>query len=179
MTSIIVISKPCAPAQPTISARSYSFTPFSATAFSLIANPAFLAASKPARTLSRSPQRVMLRNLSGSSVSIEILRRLTPASTNSSAILCNWLPFVVIVSSSRLPDLTSAPRLRINCMILRRTKGSPPVRRILRVPIAINLRHTCSSSSSDSSSDFGRNVISSAMQYTQRKSQRSVTDTRI
>ena len=63
-------------------------------------------------------------------------------------------------------------------MMPRRTKGSPPVSRNLRTPLATNAEHSRSSSSSDSRSALGRNAMFSDMQYTQRKSQRSVTDTR-
>ena len=46
----------------------------------------------------------------------------------------------------------------------RRTRGSPPVIRILRVPIATNAEQSRSSSSSVSNSRLGKKVISSAMQ---------------
>ena len=59
-------------------AISSSLTPLSATALILTFRPAACAASMPASTLSRSPQRVMARNLSGSSVSSETLMRSTP-----------------------------------------------------------------------------------------------------
>ena len=62
--------------------------------------------------------------------------------------------------------------------MLRRTSGSPPVSRILRTPRSMKAVHSRSSSSSVSSSFFGRKVMFSAMQYTQRKSHRSVTETR-
>ena len=83
-----------------------------------------------------------------------------------------------MVTSSSAPDATSSPNDAISCMILRRTNGSPPVRRIFLVPTAMNLLQTMSNSSSVNSSAFGRKFIFSAMQYTQRKSQRSVTETR-
>jgi hypothetical protein len=63
-------------------------------------------------------------------------------------------------------------------MMSRRTKGSPPVSRSLRTPSDTKAEQTRSSSSRLRISDLGRKVMSSAMQYTQRKSQRSVTDTR-
>ena len=59
---------------------SSSFMFFSATALILTARPAARAASMPASTLSRSPQRVMARNFAGSSVSSETLMRRTPQS---------------------------------------------------------------------------------------------------
>ena len=63
-------------------------------------------------------------------------------------------------------------------MMPRRTSGSPPVSRSLRTPRTTKALHSRSSSSSVSRSAFGRNAMFSAMQYTQRKSQRSVTETR-
>ena len=63
-------------------------------------------------------------------------------------------------------------------MMPRRTSGSPPVRRSLLTPLAMKALHSRSSSSRLSRSAFGRNVMCSDMQYTQRKSQRSVTETR-
>ena len=63
-------------------------------------------------------------------------------------------------------------------MMFLRTSGSPPVMRSLRTPLATNAEQTRSSSSSDSRSFFGRKVMCSDMQYEQRKSQRSVTETR-
>ena len=164
MTSIMVMSNPSSPHQASMSPRSVSLPPFRATALIFTSRPADCAARSPARTLSRSPHLVICRNLSGSSVSSEMFTRRTPASTRSSAILTSWLPFVVIVSSSSSPALTSAPRARISCMMLRLTSGSPPVRRILRTPAAMNRRHIDSSSSRVKSSALGRKVISSAMQ---------------
>ena len=49
-------------------------------------------------------------------------------------------------------------------MMSRRTTGSPPVIRILRVPISMNAEQSRSSSSSVRSSRLGRNVMYSAMQ---------------
>ena len=68
------------------SPSSSSFTPLSATALILTARPAFCAASMPASTLSSSPQRVIARNLSGSSVSSDTLMRFTPQSASSARI---------------------------------------------------------------------------------------------
>ena len=49
-------------------------------------------------------------------------------------------------------------------MIPRRTSGSPPVSRSLRTPLAMKAEHSRSSSSSESTSAFGRNVMFSDMQ---------------
>ncbi len=46
----------------------------------------------------------------------------------------------------------------------RRTSGSPPVTRIRRVPIPMKTAASRASSSSDRTSGFGRNTMSSAMQ---------------
>ena len=164
ITSMMVMSKPCSPHQVSMSPSSSSLPPFSATALIFTLSPASRAASSPAMTLARSPQRVIARNRSGSSVSSEMLTRRTPASNSSPAIFASWLPLVVMVSSSSRPDFTSAPILRISCMMLRRTSGSPPVSLILRTPAAMKRRHSVSSSSSARRSFLGRKVISSAMQ---------------
>ncbi|MNT80154.1 hypothetical protein D3C72_2195810 [compost metagenome] len=63
-------------------------------------------------------------------------------------------------------------------MMSRRTSGSPPVSLILVTPRAMKAPAIASTSSKLSTSFLGRKVISSAMQYTQRKSQRSVTEMR-
>ena len=57
----------------------------------------------PASTLSSSPQRVMARNLSGSSVSSETLTRSTPQALSSAAYFASCEPLVVSVSSSSAP----------------------------------------------------------------------------
>ena len=62
----------------------------------------------PAITLSSSPQRVMARNLSGSSVSSETLMRLTPCAASSAAYFGSCEPLVVSVSSSRAPVVEMA-----------------------------------------------------------------------
>ena len=49
-------------------------------------------------------------------------------------------------------------------MMPRRTSGSPPVSRSLRTPLATKALHSRSSSSSVSSSAFGRNAMCSDMQ---------------
>ena len=87
---------------------SSSFMSFSATALILTARPAARAASMPARTLSRSPQRVMARNFSGSSVSSETLMRRTPQSASSPAKRASCEPLVVSVSSSSAPEAEMA-----------------------------------------------------------------------
>ena len=67
---------------------SSSLTPLSATALILTLSPARCAASIPFRTLSSSPQRVMVRNLSASSVSSETLMRLTPSASKLVRVFC-------------------------------------------------------------------------------------------
>ena len=57
------------------------------------------------------------------------------------------------------------------------TKGSPPVILNLFIPISIKTEQTLSNSSNVNKSCLGKNCIFSDMQYTQRKSQRSVTET--
>ena len=149
-----------------------------ATVFILTCNPAFVAAFKPANTLFKSPQRVTCLNFSGSKVSKETLIRLTPQSTSSWANLDSWLPFVVKVKSSSAPESKWRLMACIKLMILRRTRGSPPVKRSCLTPFRMNAEHKRSNSSSDRTSFFGKKFMSSDMQYTQRKSHRSVTDIR-
>ena len=115
-------------------------------------------------TLSRSPQRVMARNFSLSSVSIDTLMRFTPHSASSAACLASWLPLVVKVSSSSAPLSRWRDRERTSDMTFLRTSGSPPVRRSFLTPRPTKALHSRSSSSSDSTSALGRNVMSSAMQ---------------
>src|SRR5262249_2859704 len=93
--------RPCA--HSSSAGNSSSFTPLRATALILTLSPAACAASMPAKTLSSSPQRVMARNLSGSSVSSETLMRRTPWPTSSSAYFATCDPLVVSVSSSSAP----------------------------------------------------------------------------
>ena len=71
--------------------------PSSATALILIFRPAACAASIPAITWSSAPQRVMARNLSGSSVSSDTLIRRTPWAASSAAYLASCEPLVVSV----------------------------------------------------------------------------------
>ena len=168
--------RPCA--QRSMSGNSASLKPLSATALSLILRPARSAASMPVITRERSPHRVIARNLSGSSVSTDTLMRLTPQSASSSAKRASCDPLVVRVSSSSAPLSRWRESWRTRCMMFLRTSGSPPVSLSLRTPFSTKTVHSRSSSSRLSRSRFGRNVMSSAMQYVQRKSQRSVTDTR-
>ncbi len=65
MTSMKVRSKPRPCAQATSAGASSSLKPLSATALSLTFRPAWRAASMPAMTLARSPQRVTARNFVG------------------------------------------------------------------------------------------------------------------
>ena len=112
ITSMKVRSMPRPCAQSTRSASSSSLTPLSATALILTLRPAACAASMPASTLSRSPQRVMARNLSGierverdvdalDAAALRARRRISPS--------CE--PLVVSVSSSSAP-LLQMPRQR-------------------------------------------------------------------
>ena len=178
MTSIRVRSKPRSPHQAMRVSNSSSLTPLRATVLILTSSPAAVAASMPSSTRSSWPQRVTAAKRRASRVSRETLTRRTPQSARSDAYLASRLPLVVSVSSSRPPRSRWRDRLRNKAMMSRLTSGSPPVRRNLRTPLSIKALHRRSSSSRLSSSALGRKVISSAMQYWQRKSQRSVTETR-
>ncbi len=85
-------------------------------------------------TFSRSPQRVMARNLSASSVSSEMLIRLTPFAFSSAAYFCSCEPLVVSVNSLSAPLARWREREETKVMMPRRTSGSPPVKRNLLTP---------------------------------------------
>ena len=164
MTSIRVrsMSLPCAHSISEGISSSFKF--LSATALILTLRPTERAASMPRSTLSRSPQRVMARNFVASRVSSETLMRRTPLSLSSAANFSSSEPLVVSVNSLSAPLSRWRERERTSDITLRRTSGSPPVKRSLRTPLAINAEHRRSNSSSVSRSDFGRNVMSSDMQ---------------
>ena len=164
MTSMMVRSKPSSPHHAIMASNSSSFMPFSATILILTSSSASLAAARPVITLSSLPQRVMDWNLAGSRVSRETLMRRTPASLRSPACLASWVALVVSVNSSSSPERVSSPSRRTSQMMLRRTNGSPPVRRSLRTPRRTKARHRRSSSSNDRTSLLGRKVMSSDMQ---------------
>ena len=90
----------------------------------------------PASTLSRSPQRVMARNLSGSSVSSETLMRLTPQSASSAAYFGELRAVggqrQLVERAGRRGGATASEN---SVMMPRRTSGSPPVSRSLRTPL--------------------------------------------
>jgi hypothetical protein len=71
---------------------------------------------------------------------------------------------VVSVNSSSAPVERCRDSERTSDITLRRTSGSPPVRRSLRTPLAMKAEQSRSSSSSVSRSAFGRKVMSSDMQ---------------
>ena len=164
MTSISVSAMPLPCAHSISEGISSSLRFFSATALILTARPAERAASMPPRTLSRSPQRVMARNLAASRVSSETLMRRTPQSRNSPAKRASCEPLVVSVSSLSAPVSRWRDSERTSDITLRRTSGSPPVKRSFRTPLAMNAEQSRSSSSSVSKSALGRKVMSSDMQ---------------
>ena len=138
--------------------------PLRATALSLILRPARSAASMPAMTWEKSPQRVMALKRSAFSVSSEMLMRRTPRSLSSSAYFGSWLPLVVSVNSSSASDRKWRERAWKSQMMFLRTSGSPPVMRIFLTPLAMNTEQSRSSSSSVSKSFLGRKVMCSDMQ---------------
>ena len=85
----------------------------------------------PASTLSRSSRRVIWRKRSRSSVSRWTLMRRSPASYSGSASSASSTPLVVS-ARSWMPGI--AARRRISTGRSRRTSGSPPVTRSLRMP---------------------------------------------
>ena len=92
----------------------------------------------------------------GSSVSSDTLIRRTPAAYSRPPCFASCVPLVVTVSSFSPPSPSRAPRLRNRVITSRRTSGSPPVMRILLVPRRMKAAQSRSSSSSVSSSRFGR-----------------------
>ena len=90
--------------------------------------------------------------------------RFTPQSASSCAWRASWEPLVVTVTSSSAPESRCRERERNRVMMPLRTKGSPPVMRILRVPRATKAEQSRSSSSRDRRSCLGRKVMSSDMQ---------------
>ena len=143
-----VRSKPRSPHQATRSSNSSSLTPFSATALILTPSPASFAASSPSITWSKlAPARDRAEFFG-----IERIERdvdaLDAAIGKLAAKRLSWLPLVVTVSSSRSPALRWRDRPRNSDMMLRRTSGSPPVRRSFRTPRPTKALHTRSSSSS-------------------------------
>ncbi len=107
-----------------------------------------------------------------------MLMRSIPAAASFSAYLGNWEPLVVKFSSLSDVVCFNAPICSINQSTLRRTKGSPPVMRTFSTPSSQKAFTRKAISSSVSNCSRGMKVISSSMQYTQRKSQRSVIDIR-
>ncbi len=110
---------------------SSSLIPRMATALILMGKPAFSAAWIPARTLCRSPTRVISLNLSSRNESTLILRRCTPASRSGNAISSRRNPLVVR-TSCRKPGIFAKPDRNGTMPFL--TSGSPPVTRIFSMP---------------------------------------------
>ncbi|MCY1444303.1 hypothetical protein D9M71_607640 [compost metagenome] len=149
-------------AKRTRSLISASLRPLSTTQLSLIwRKPASRAASIPAITFARSPVRVSSRKRCGSRLSRLTLSRDSPASNSGPARRVSCEPLLVM-HSSRRPG-RAAMRRHSSTMPLR-TSGSPPVRRILRVPRATKRSASRYSSSRLRMRCRGRNCMSSAMQ---------------
>ena len=94
----------------------------------------------------------------------------------SAANFTSWLPFVVIVISSRFVLPIFSDRFSISHIKFFLTRGSPPVSRIFVIPQSINIDASLYNSSKVKRLVFGKKVMFSDMQYTHLKSQRSVTD---
>ena len=154
---------------------SSSLKPPISTAFSLIfSKPASSAASRPFQAISSEPQREIAAYFLLSSVSRLMFTRRTPASFKGRASSGRSVPLVVM-QSSWIPSRAAASAQ--SSTMSRRTRGSPPVIRSLRMPSPAAASIARSSSSRLSSS--GQFATPSAgMQYRQRRLQRSVTDTR-
>lgn len=138
-------------------------------------NPARFAAAMPAGTSRRRPVRVNAPKRSSRRLSRLMLTRARPAAFNGAANCARRAPLVVRASSS-----SPGRRAMRSTSVVKpgRTSGSPPVSRIRRTPSATHAHARAASASSVSTSERGRNRMSCAMQYTQRKSHRSATDRR-
>ena len=171
------ISISCLIAKSTNESASSSFTPRINTVFSLIlSKPASLAACMPRNTLSSSPVRVIFLKRVASKLSTLILMRFTPALRKSCACFSSWLPLVVSTNSSSPSNLPTSSN---NHNAFLRTSGSPPVIRTLLTPSNTKVLTSLAHSSRLNTSSRGKNVMSSLMQYTQRKSHLSVIERRM
>ena len=108
------------------------------------------------------------------------MTRSSPASASDWALRASSEPLVVRAMSSMPSTSRSIATSRSTS---RRISGSPPVRRSLRTPRSANTVASRVISSNVSSCERRRNSnrgpnTSFGMQYTQRKSQRSVTEMR-
>ena len=177
ISSINEISIASSIANFTNESASSSLMPRMSTVFNLmLSKPASLAACMPRKTLSNSPVRVIFLKRSAFKLSTLMLIRFTPAFFKSCACFSSWLPLVVSTNSCRP---SSFPTCSKSHKAFLRTSGSPPVMRTLLTPRLTKMLISRAHSSRLRTSLRGKNVISSDMQYTQRKSQRSVMDRRI
>ena len=122
------------------------------------ASPAACAASMPAST-SRTgkPTSFMRWNTASSRLSRLTVTRLRPAAASARALRASSEPLVVRVMSSGWPSgVRSAASCSIRPSTFLRSSGSPPVRRILRTPWAMNRRARRVISSNVSSDACGR-----------------------
>src|SRR3954451_24089695 len=157
---------------------SSSVKPRIATALTLIGWTSGCAAraSRPRSTCGRASRRVISKNLSRCSESIETLTRSTPASTSAAASRSSRYPLVV---TERSFSPSSADSIDTSRGKSRRTSGSPPVRRRSPTPIDTNSRtRRWTSSKVRIAERSSHGSPSAGMQYWQRKLQRSVTETR-
>src|SRR4051794_21302208 len=157
---------------------SSSVKPRIATALTLIGWTSGCAAraSRPRSTCGRASRRVISKNLSRCSESIETLTRSTPASTSAAASRSSRYPLVV---TERSFSPSSADSIDTSRGKSRRTSGSPPVKRRSPTPIDTNSRTSRWTSSKVRIAERSSHGSPSAgMQYWPRKLQRSVTGTR-
>ena len=149
------------------SAISSSLTPPRSTQLSLrFWKPALCAASSPRSTSASEPTRVMSRKRSGRSVSRLMFRRSTPAARSGAASAGRRTPFVVRQSSS-MPGISRS--MRHSSTIPRRTSGSPPVRRIFRIPSFTAARAISPYSSTERTAPWGPfSTPSAGIQYWHR-----------
>ena len=112
-------------------------------------------------TCSKPVRRVSSRNFAGSIVSRLTLIRLSPASQSAFAIGASRMPLVVSPTSS-IPGIAASFSTSVGRP--RRTRGSPPVSRILSIPRVVATRTNRSISSNVRRSWRGRNSTASGMQ---------------
>src|SRR5512133_1131816 len=152
-----------------------SFQPRSTTAFSLVLRPVDRAASIPASTRDSPSLRVRRSKAPRSAASRLTFTPHRPASRRPRARRARWKPLVVRCtrpSTSGLMPATMVSRSR-------RSKGSPPVRRTLRMPRLVKTWTACTSSFRLMAGGSARSRAPvRGLQYTQARLHCSVTETR-
>ncbi len=137
-----------------------SFTPRSMTALTFTGSkPASRARKMPSRTrVTDTSVSQSLRNTASSRASKLTVTRVSPASRSDCALDAKSVPLVVSATSIGCPVVVlMAARRSTRDSMSRRSRGSPPVSRILFTPTEANALASCVIWSKVSRSDGGRN----------------------